>query len=105
MLLSAALTKDTKKAMQLNTVEGAFAVAADNLAAPYLGLFALALGATPFQIGMLTAFPNFLGNILQIPAGLAAERIEDKRILPALGGFLSRLTWSALALLPFLLPA
>lgn len=83
-------------------MEGAFAVAADNLAAPYLGLFALALGATPSQIGMLTAFPNLWGNILQIPAGLAAEKMKDKRILPTLGGFLSRLTWLFLAFLPFL---
>ncbi len=73
--------------MKLNTVEGAFAVAAENLAAPpYLALFALALGATPSQIGMLTAFPNFLGNILQIPAGIFGERMKDKRILPIVGG-------------------
>jgi MFS family permease len=96
--------KDTQKAMRLNTIEGAFAVAAENLAAPYLGLFALALGATPSQIGMLTAFPNLLGNILQIPAGLLAERMEDKRILPAVGGYLNRLTWVVMAIVPFLFP-
>lgn len=97
--------KDTQRAMKLNTVEGAFAVAADNLAAPYLALFALALGATPSQIGMLTAFPNFLGNILQIPAGILSERMRDKRILPIIGGYFSRSTWLALALFPFLFPA
>lgn len=91
--------------MRLNTVEGAFAVAAENLAAPYLNLFALGLGATPSQIGMLAAFPNFLGNILQIPAGLLAEKMADKRILPAVGGFLARISWLALAFIPFLFPA
>jgi len=101
---STGVHKDTQKAMRLNTVEGAFAVAAENLAAPFLALFALGLGATPSQIGMLTAFPNLLGNILQIPAGLFAERMEDKRILPAVGGFLNRSTWLALAFFPFLFP-
>lgn len=91
--------------MKLNTVEGAFAVAAENLAAPYLALFALALGATPSQIGMLTAFPNFLGNILQIPAGILGERMKDKRILPIVGGYFARSTWLALAIFPFLFPA
>lgn len=104
MYPSSDVNQDTQKAMRLNTVEGAFAVAAENLAAPYLGLFALGLGATPSQIGMLTAFPNLLGNLLQIPAALWAERMEDKRILPAIGGYLSRSTWLVLALLPFLFP-
>ncbi len=101
MFRGTAVSKDTKKAMELNTVEGAFAVAADNLAAPYLGLFALALGATPSQIGMLTAFPNFMGNILQIPAALLTERQKDKRILPIIGGILNRSSWLLLAFLPF----
>jgi MFS family permease len=96
------LSKETQQAMKLNTVEGAFAVAADNLAAPYLSLFALALGATPSQIGMLSAFPNFLGNILQIPASILSERSKDKRILPTVGGFFNRASWLVLALLPFL---
>lgn len=90
--------------MKLNTVEGGFAVAADNLAAPYLGLFALGLGATPSQIGMLTAFPNLIGNLFQIPAGLWSERMKDKRLLPIVGGYLSRSTWALLAILPFLVP-
>lgn len=104
MFSTSSLPTKTQKAMQLNTVEGAFAVAAENLAAPYLALFALALGATPSQIGMLTAFPNLLGNILQIPFGLLAERMKDKRILPLVGGYLSRSTWLALAIFPFLFP-
>lgn len=95
---------NVKKAMKLNIVEGAFAVAAENLAAPYLALFALSLGATPSQIGMLTAFPNLIGNILQVPAALWAERMRDKRLLPVVGGYLARFTWALLAVIPFLLP-
>jgi len=95
----------TRNAMRLNTVEGGFAVAAENLAAPYLSLFALALGATPSQIGMLTAFPNLIGNLLQIPAGLWSERMKDKRILPTVGGYTARATWALLAVVPFLVPA
>lgn len=104
MVPTSAVRKDTKKAMELNTVEGAYAVAAENLAAPYLGLFALALGATPSQIGMLTAFPNFMGNILQIPAALLADRQKDKRLLPIVGGYLNRSTWVVMGFLPFLFP-
>jgi len=104
LIPGSAISKETKKAMELNTVEGAFAVAADNLAAPYLGLFALALGASPSQIGMLTAFPNFMGNVLQIPAALLAERQKDKRWIIIVGGYLNRSSWILMALLPFLVP-
>ncbi len=97
-------SKRTRRAMQLNTIEGGFATAAENLAAPYLSLFALALGATPSQIGMLTAFPNLIGNILQIPAGLWSERMKDRRLLPIVGGYLARSTWALLAIVPFLVP-
>lgn len=98
------VTKDTRKAMQLNTVEGAFAVASDNLAGPYLSLFAISLGASPSQIGMLSAFPNFLGNILQIPYGILAERMKDRRLLCIIGGLFARSSWILMAFVPFLFP-
>lgn len=104
MIPGSAIKKETKEAMKLNTVEGAFAVASDNLTIPYLGLFALAFGATPSQIGMLTAFPNFMGNVLQIPAALLAERQKDKRILPIVGGLINRSSWLLMAFLPFMFP-
>jgi MFS family permease len=103
-LLVTFASRRTRRAMHLNTIEGGFATAAENLAAPYLSLFALALGATPSQIGMLTAFPNLIGNILQIPMGLWSERMQDKRLLPIVGGYLSRSTWALLAVIPFLVP-
>lgn len=53
---------------------------------------------------MLTAFPNLIGNLLQIPAGLWSERMKDKRILPIVGGYLARSTWALLAIVPFLVP-
>jgi len=93
---------DTRRALRLNVVEGAFAVASDNLAGPYLTLFAMAFQATPSQIGMLSAFPNLLGNILQIPYGMLAETVRDKRILCIVGGLLARTSWILIAFLPFL---
>ena len=99
---SSMVSPDSRRALRLNIVEGAFAVASDNLAGPYLTLFAMSLGATPSQIGMLSAFPNLLGNILQIPFGMLAEKVRDKRILCIIGGFLARTSWVLIAVLPFL---
>ena len=101
---SSMISQDTRRALKLNVVEGAFAVASDNLAGPYLTLFAMALNATPSQIGLLSAFPNLLGNILQIPFGMLAETVRDKRILCIIGGVLARASWIIIAFLPFLFP-
>ncbi len=101
---SSMISQDTRRALKLNVVEGAFAVASDNLAGPYLTLFAMALNATPSQIVLLSAFPNLLGNILQIPFGMLAETVRDKRILCIIGGFLARASWIIIAFLPFLFP-
>lgn len=98
------LDETTKKNMKLNNIDGSFAVTSDNLAAPYLGLFALSLGATPSQIGMLNAFPNLLGNILQIPYGIMADRLGRRRFLILLGSVWNRCSWLLMAIIPFLLP-
>ncbi len=102
---SHAITRRTRKALKFNTLEGTFAVASDQMAAPYLGLFALALGATPSQIGMLNAFPALLGNILQIPYGILAEKYGKRRLMVLAGGSWLRASWLLVAFMPFLLPA
>lgn len=48
-----------KRNLKMNSIDGAFASISDHLTNPFLGLFALSLGATPSQIGMLNAFPSF----------------------------------------------
>ncbi|NLM38672.1 MAG: MFS transporter [Firmicutes bacterium] len=101
---STMVAQEKRRALRLNIIEGAFAVASDNLAGPYLTLFAISLGATPSQIGMLSAFPSLLGNILQIPFGVLTEKIRDRRYLCIIGGFLSRTSWLLVGFLPFLLP-
>ena len=99
---SSMVSPDSRRALRLNIVEGAFAVASDNLAGPYLTLFAMSLGATASQIRMLSAFHYLLVNILQIPFGMLAEKVRDKRILCIIGGFLARTSWVLIAVLPFL---
>ena len=98
------LDSKAKDNMKLNTLEGAFAMASDNLTNPYLGLFALSLGATTSQIGMLNAFPALLGNLLQIPYGILSERVKDRRKLVIIGSLFNRLSWLLMGFLPFIVP-
>lgn len=93
-----------RRAMQVATVEGVLAAASDNFAAPYLSLYALALGATHAQIGLVNAVPALLTNVLQIPAVVLAERFGRRKTLTIIGGFGLRFAWLPIAFIPLVMP-
>ena len=69
----------------------------------FLTGFALAWGATDYQLGLLGAIP-FLGSLFQVAGAWLADRWpEHRRRSVALLGLLSRSTWFAIALVPLLL--
>lgn len=86
--------------MRAGVVEGALATASDNIAGPFLALYALSLGATRTQIGLVTAVPALLGSVLQIPAALLTDRFRRRRLLMMIGTIGLRPTWLLVPLLP-----
>lgn len=65
--------------------------------------FALSLGATPVQIGLLAAIP-FLTQAVQLPATLLIERLRMRRRIGVLTLTAARAVILLLAVLPFLPP-
>lgn len=63
--------------------------------------FALALGATPLQVGLLAAIP-FLAQAAQLPATLLIERLRQRRKIAVFAFTAARLLMLAMAVLPFL---
>ncbi|WBY00365.1 MFS transporter [Ramlibacter tataouinensis] len=63
--------------------------------------FALTLGATPLQIGLLAAIP-FLAQASQLPATLLIERVRLRRRIGVLSVTAARLVILATAVLPFI---
>ncbi|MEJ7928839.1 MFS transporter [Ramlibacter sp. AN1015] len=63
--------------------------------------FALALGATPLQIGLLSAIP-FLAQAAQLPATLLIERVRRRRLIGVLAISCARVVITLTAVLPFL---
>lgn len=95
---------ETRRAMRIATVEGVLASASDNLAGPYLSLYALALGASHAQIGLVNALPALLTNVLQLPAAIVTDRLRRRKLLSIVGGLGMRLSWLPIALIPFVVP-
>lgn len=76
-----------------------------NAASPFLPVFLARLGATNFQVGLISAMPAFAGLVLAIALGRMLQR--QRQIVPwyAWGRFLSIIAFGGMALATLVLPA
>ncbi len=84
--------------------DGVLGSAGDHIALTFVPLFALALGASYLQLGVLAAVASLSGALALLPAASLAARCAQHRqqaILFASG--ISRLSYLAIALVPWLL--
>src|SRR5690606_19781564 len=93
---------DLRRGMRTGIVEGIYASISDNLAGPFLSLYALALGATHTQIGLVSALPALIGTGLQLPAAWLGERLRRRKLLTIIDGLGTRVLWLPLAFNPVL---
>ena len=70
----------------------------------FLTIYAARLGATPAQIGLLTALPAAISLVLSLPAGWWLRRISPKKAT-VWSAFISRSLFVVYVFLPWLLPA
>jgi MFS family permease len=84
--------------------DGAFALGSDSIINAYLVLYAVALGASSAQVGLLGALSGLGAALALLPGALLVERIgRRKEIVLAAGGAVGRIAILLLLLVPFLL--
>lgn len=87
--------------MRAMILEGVFSRAMESVTGGVvLAGFALALGATDFEIGLLASIP-FLAQLAHIPAVALLRKWPDRRPLAVWGAAVARLLFFAMALVPF----
>lgn len=92
--------RDTSRGMRVGIWQVAAAGGLDGLTSGgFLVAFALALGASNFQIGVLTALP-FVMQPIQIPAMMLAERLRRRKIIAVPAYFMTHSLWIPIALIP-----
>ncbi|MBF0448359.1 MAG: hypothetical protein HQL67_09185 [Magnetococcales bacterium] len=69
----------------------------------FLVAFALLLGATPFQVGLIAALAPF-SQIVQIPTIFLIHRVRQRKRLAVMGAFFSRMFCFFAAALPWIFP-
>ena len=70
-----------KKTMQISITEGSFGVFSNTLSENYIIPFALSIGSSPFQVGILYSCGGLLSPIGQIIASRRIEKNSRKSIL------------------------
>jgi MFS family permease len=91
-----------RKNMRYSTSEGVFNSASDSINNAYLTPFAMSLGATSAEVGILSAAQNLASTLSQIPGAMLTEYVDRKTIWVFAQTFGKILLWIPLLLLPFL---
>ncbi|MBM3303901.1 MAG: MFS transporter [Candidatus Aenigmarchaeota archaeon] len=91
---------EQKQGMRYGVFEGVSASMMFAITNAYLTLFALALGATSLEIGMIVAIPAILSMLAYLPAAYIVESSSHRNRLAAATAFLSRGSWLLVAVVP-----
>lgn len=83
--------------------DGLFASASDNIMLNYVSLYILSLGASEFQIGLMSSISSFLAALMLFFGAVLADRVgHHKEIVVLSGGVLGRLSILMLVFVPIL---
>jgi MFS family permease len=95
-------TSAVQRGLRLSIVEGALSnIHISVTTGAFLTGFALLLGASDFELGVIGALP-FVGQLFQFVGAYLEERLSERRRLVVLTTSVSRTLWALFAALPFL---
>jgi len=85
--------------------EGACQAITQGSGEQYLSAFALLLGASPFQLSVLSALPQLIGTGAQLASVKLLRWFPDRKTLIRIGTAGQALSWLPILLLPLLFPS
>jgi len=89
-----------KKAQNYFLYDGVLSAVMVALTSSMISLFALSMGASNIEIGMLSSIPMIFWTMAQIPGAILSERIGKEKAMAGTSALLSRLMWIPIILLP-----
>lgn len=87
--------------IRVNIYHGISSIMALNLAAPFIGIFAVKLGASDFQVGLLSSGPALVSLLSMIPGGRFIDGQPHKRTVVSRFILAHRLFYLFVACIPF----
>lgn len=87
---------------RISNIDAMLSNVAVGMVTPFLPVFALALGATNTQVGLITAVPACVNMLTYLPAASFVERGGSRLRITVRAVFVARLLYLAMGLVPFL---
>jgi hypothetical protein len=92
-----------KRNEQLSIWNGAASIVAQSFMIGFIPLFAIqVLGASNFQIGLISSMPSFMTILAMIPGAIWINRLEMKKSFTAFNIFAARFSLFLISLIPFI---
>jgi len=88
--------------VRCSNANGVLAALAANMVAPFLGIYALRLGASNLQIGLMSSLPAMFSLACAIPGGRVLDRVEHKQRAAFLTAATARMFFLLYAVAPLL---
>jgi len=89
-----------QKSLRISTWEGVIATIHTNLTTPFLVVFAIALGSTNFELGLIVGLQALFSLVGQVPAAKLVESFGNRKLVSAVTALISRIVWLPIALIP-----
>ncbi|MDP2873569.1 MAG: MFS transporter [Bacillota bacterium] len=90
--------------MRINTLHGVVSIMGINLIQPFVGIFAVKLGATNYQIALLSSAPAVVSLLAMIPGARLVDRFNRKKRITMYFLLAHRMFFLAMATIPFFTP-
>jgi|GEM_PF-264522 len=90
--------------IRVNIYHGICSILAVNLAAPFMGIFAVKLGASEYQVGLLSSGPALVSLLSMIPGGKFMDKKVRKKKAISVFIMLQRIFYLFIATIPFFVP-
>lgn len=88
--------------LMLLTLEGMLITVVNNLVGNNNNLFATRLGASDFQLSLLTTIPQLVGLMVLIPGGLLTDRMKNKRSMVIMALLVLTMFYALIGCVPML---
>lgn len=92
---------NTLPSLRISVIEGMYCSIMVGLGEAYLGQFCIALGGTPFQLGLISTLPPLIGAISMLLGVWSLDRFTSRRKLIVPAALFQALTWLVILTLPF----
>lgn len=91
-----------KRSLRYSLLDGIFASCMSGLTTEYITPYALALKATPKQIGFLNSIPNLIASLFQIKSADITDKLISRKKVISISVFLHALMFLPIISVPFL---